>query len=246
MQVIVTRKIQNEDYLAHHGIKGQKWGVRRFQNKDGTRTAEGKKRYGDYDPTGKAKLPEKQQREIAKDVVKHFKKDPSYLGGRALVNDNQFVNDLHNKSQLKFARKELDKYSDLAKEYDSSKDIQYKYKIKAMSKWQNESEESLKSKYDKNDVYLMYEDWDQGYGSSFDLYLQDKGTNFDDFNEAATKALDKYKQRCLEEVDAALGSYANTKVNRKFSWEEKTVRAAIADSLVDYAEDEKRLYYRYL
>lgn len=29
-------------YLAHHGIKGQKWGVRRYQNKDGSLTAEGR------------------------------------------------------------------------------------------------------------------------------------------------------------------------------------------------------------
>ena len=33
-------------YLAHHGIRGQKWGVRRFQNPDNTWTAAGKKRYG--------------------------------------------------------------------------------------------------------------------------------------------------------------------------------------------------------
>lgn len=33
--------------LYHHGIKGQKWGVRRFQNKDGSLTPAGKKRYDD-------------------------------------------------------------------------------------------------------------------------------------------------------------------------------------------------------
>lgn len=36
----------NETYLIHHGIKGQKWGIRRFQNEDGTRTEAGLKRYG--------------------------------------------------------------------------------------------------------------------------------------------------------------------------------------------------------
>lgn len=35
--------IMNE--LYHHGIKGQKWGVRRYQNPDGSYTKAGKKRY---------------------------------------------------------------------------------------------------------------------------------------------------------------------------------------------------------
>jgi len=38
--------VDYSDSLAHHGIKGQKWGVRRFQNPDGTYTKEGRKRRG--------------------------------------------------------------------------------------------------------------------------------------------------------------------------------------------------------
>ena len=37
------------DELVHHGIKGQKWGRRRYQNADGSLTPEGKKRYGNED-----------------------------------------------------------------------------------------------------------------------------------------------------------------------------------------------------
>lgn len=53
-------------YLMHYGITGQKWGVRRFQNKDGTLTAEGKARYD----TGCDSSQKSAQAEAPRGVVK--------------------------------------------------------------------------------------------------------------------------------------------------------------------------------
>lgn len=42
----VRRFPSSESELTHHGIKGQKWGVRRYQNPDGSLTAAGRKKLG--------------------------------------------------------------------------------------------------------------------------------------------------------------------------------------------------------
>lgn len=41
------------DELQHWGIKGMKWGVRRYQNKDGSLTPEGQKRYDEMSDDAK-------------------------------------------------------------------------------------------------------------------------------------------------------------------------------------------------
>lgn len=41
----VNTSLTSDDHIAHHGILGMKWGIRRYQNKDGSLTNAGRKRY---------------------------------------------------------------------------------------------------------------------------------------------------------------------------------------------------------
>jgi len=64
-----TKIVQEEDYLEHHGIKGQKWGIRRYQNADGSLTEEGKRRYD----IKEAKIKAKAEKAVARAQVKSAK-----------------------------------------------------------------------------------------------------------------------------------------------------------------------------
>lgn len=68
-----------DDVLIHHGIKGQKWGVRRFQNEDGSLTSAGKRRLANTaDTETRNKLAKSYNENIAsgdKKSIKQAKKD---------------------------------------------------------------------------------------------------------------------------------------------------------------------------
>ena len=66
------------DYIEHFGIKGQKWGVRRFQSANGTLTAAGKARYKEY----------KQDKKIRRKLNRENSAARKNLNARAYTNSN--------------------------------------------------------------------------------------------------------------------------------------------------------------
>ena len=77
-----------EDHLEHHGVLGQKWGVRRYQNADGTLTAEGRRRVyaqgadGGYESLGNRHARSIEGARYSRDLKKNQKKlDKAYGKG---------------------------------------------------------------------------------------------------------------------------------------------------------------------
>lgn len=64
------------NHLYHHGIKGQKWGIRRFQNEDGTLTPAGIKRYH-YNESANI-MPQKGQNRLVEDQLKDLMRNKDY------------------------------------------------------------------------------------------------------------------------------------------------------------------------
>lgn len=219
------RMYEVSDELTHYGVKGMKWGVRRYQNKDGSLTPAGKKR-------------------LVKDIRSHFNRDRDYGTESRLVDRNAVIKNAHLSEKLTNSRKKLDELSEIMRDYDESDDVQFKYKVKSLIELGLETEESAK-KYTKNDLWLMYDDWDQGdYKSSVDLYLRDKGTTLREYQDTVDKAVDEYRSVCKEYTDSALEEYGKMTVNRRYSWEGPTANDAMVDALVDKADDH-RLRYRH-
>ena len=85
--------LYEDNYLSHFGIKGQKWGVRRFQNEDGSLTEAGKKRYL-----------EESLDKLAKDIRKQEKK---VSGSSDNETHQRKLEDMKTISEYRNARKEL-------------------------------------------------------------------------------------------------------------------------------------------
>lgn len=114
---------ESSNELYHHGIKGQKWGRRRFQNSDGSLTAAGRKRYSGGGISGaiRNKQYSNAERDLAKTKskqkqvdselreLKGYAKNPTGLANSKISTAirNKQIRDLEkSKSQLKSREKD--------------------------------------------------------------------------------------------------------------------------------------------
>ena len=94
--------MNNANELYHFGIKGQKWGVRRYQNEDGSLTPAGKKHYGNMSD-------DKLQKSLYKQVKK------------ARANQSDWSNQWNvNNTIGKYSKAVEDRYRKDAKKFQSS------------------------------------------------------------------------------------------------------------------------------
>lgn len=122
--------MENKYELYHYGIKGQKWGVRRFQNPDGSLTAKGRKRL--------AKDQKSWEREVKKNFTNPYNKAADKINSRlddfnAKYDKYDFSDPRYSKMHKKYVKEYCDMWNDLyTKELDAAFGDS---PVKAAKKW---------------------------------------------------------------------------------------------------------------
>ena len=123
--------------LYHHGVKGQKWGIRRYQNEDGSLTSAGKERYGRYE-SDEHVSPKKIKRDFNKlerVYGKTYARAQTYKGdymGRILTSKEPTYEEFAKTRSGKIAKKSFEEASRSVKDMKHIEALQTKILNKAM------------------------------------------------------------------------------------------------------------------
>ena len=136
---VATYRVFRVDELYHHGVKGQKWGIRRYQNADGTLTSAGKARYyntdGSLTKAGR-KWQLKQMRTYRREKMANYRsrqvglsndEKAEYAKHKKYLNDTEntqkFINDMYGRNGEKARKAHSEFYLDndqIRSRYDSN------------------------------------------------------------------------------------------------------------------------------
>lgn len=120
--------------LYHHGIKGQRWGVRRFQNSDGSLTAAGYKRYYGSNRAYQADVEYRESKQNLKNAKREYNKTSVFSKNYTQNRDN-YINAANEHNKKKFLHDvELEKARIEAKNIEFKNKSKHRQKIESQYK----------------------------------------------------------------------------------------------------------------
>ena len=200
-----------DDVLIHYGVLGMKWGVRRYQNKDGSLTPKGKKRY-------------------SKELYSEMKKNDGKLYRTDYRNavKNKLSNDKRVKDYVSSNSKE---YKKILREWGNIQDkIDKEYETDDIYK--RAYKKAIKNGGDPKQKH--FDDY------AFELMGEDKKiSELESQSEKAWNNLNEYSKKAKILVDDIIGKYGNMPANALYDHNVKAeswIYSALEDLMNEYKD----------
>lgn len=252
------------NYLMHHGILGMKWGVRRYQNPDGSFTAAGRARYGVGEGKGVSDISSergikrrtKDQKQLSKDVADSVKKK----GWNGNDEAREKIKNAVSKEQQDTLRKKYKEWEKAfnaeegffeSKEYQKAHDDAYNdtfnwYKKNdpdQLNYWIKKNNGKTSGLDDFHDFRKLYEGYDDEYTSkahdnwnkSHNIDSAKPGQLWADFNDYAKDV-----------TESLVGKYGNTKLDvdlntgKKFNVDDYVKASVITSAMMENGFKKKK------
>lgn len=215
------------DELYHHQRKGAKWGVRHGppypldrdqlsaeQKKLGGVSKSAREKYGNAKSSSTSNASKSSGTKDRTQLISDVEKLVSQPGGRNELTKkfSSVCDEIKSDPKLSESIKEMQK---IGKDYENYLNGKQYSRYATLAGIVNYNL-VYKNDFDvtKDDAVIGYrdEDFDQGEGNSYSLYLMDKGYDLNKYDERCSKALKDYNDSLLEAVNNYFGDQADSKV----------------------------------